>query len=92
MALHIILFNIVARILLVTTMVLDTFDMSITAGRKKAYSNVLGVGAEFCGQVAQREGAAGAHGCDVHICLHLLILHRHLHPLLMVRVYSDPTT
>ena len=66
--------------------------MPTTGGRKKAYSNVLGVGAEFGGQVAQRKGAAGAHGCDVHICLHLPILHRHLHPLLMIRLYSDPTT
>ena len=73
-------------------MMLDICDMSTTAGRKEAYSNVLGVGAEFGGQIAQREGAAGAHGCDVHICLHLLILHRHLHPFIMVISYPDPTT
>jgi hypothetical protein len=47
--------------------------------RQETHSDVLGVSAEFGGQVAQRQGPAGAHGRDVHIRLHLPILHCHLH-------------
>ncbi len=45
---------------------------------RETHSNILGVSTEFRGQVAQRKGAAGAHGRNVHISLHLPILQSHL--------------